>query len=183
MLEAMLTKAFLAKAATVVAGLSLATTGVGAADVLPQVAQDRVAAAVEKVSPLDLPDSQDPAGAPAAPDEADKAPHAVKADDSTEKPADGEKADKTEKPEQARDNFGQIVSARARSTEDKGKEFGQSVSADARARADARRADPTLTDDDDDQDEADRDGSSTAKGHRPSDTPTAQANRGSGRRP
>lgn len=180
MIEAILTKALLAKAATVLAGLSVATTGAGAADVLPQAAQDRVAATVEKVSTLDLPDSHDPASGTEPAEEAEKAADLERVDEGAEKP---EEAEKAEKPDQANDTFGSIVSARARSNEDKGREFGQWVSSQARARAEARRAGTTPTDDDDDQDEANGHGSSTAKGHRPSDTPAAQANRGSGRRP
>jgi hypothetical protein len=178
MIEAIVTKAFLAKAATVIAGLSLATTGAGAANVLPQVAQDRVAAAVEKASPLDLPDSQDPSGGTGKADKAEKAAE-------TEKPAESD-AEKPEKNEKAKDNFGAIVSAKAHSTDDKGKGFGQSVSAEARARAAARQkakpdheADDDSTEDDD-AGEAD-DGPSVAKSHRPADVPAA--NRGSGHRP
>jgi len=170
MIEAIVTKAFLAKAATVIAGLSLATTGAGAANVLPQVAQDRVAAAVEKASPLDLPDSQDRSSGTGKADKADKAAE-------TEKP---------EKNEKAKDNFGAIVSAKAHSTDDKGKDFGQSVSEEARARAAARQeakpdheADDDSTEDDD-AGEAD-DGPSAAKSHRPADVPAV--NRGSGHRP
>lgn len=59
MLETILAKAALAKAAAVLSGLSIATTGAAAADLLPQVAQDRVAAAIEKVTSFDLPDSED----------------------------------------------------------------------------------------------------------------------------
>lgn len=172
MIEAIVTKAFLAKAATVLAGLSLATTAAGAANVLPQVAQDRVAAAVEKASPLDLPDRQDRSSGTG---KADKA----------EKPAESD-AEKPEKNEKAKDNFGAIVSAKAHSTDDKGKDFGQSVSEEARARAAARQeakpdheADDDSTEDDD-AGEAD-DGPSAAKSHRPADVPAA--NRGSGHRP
>lgn len=179
MIEAIVTKAFLAKAATVIAGLSLATTGAGAANVLPQVAQDRVAAAVEKASPLDLPDSQDLSGGTG---KVDKPPKTEKAESSGET----DEAGKPEKNEKAKDNFGAIVSAKAHSTDDKGKDFGQSVSEEARARAAARQeakpdheADDDSTEDDD-AGEAD-DGPSAAKSHRPADVPAA--NRGSGHRP
>ncbi len=109
-----------AKAAAVLAGLSLATTGAAAADVLPRVAQDRVAAAVEALTPLDLPDSAD------------------KRQDGEHR-KDGDAADKAEDPSDQRnpnaeDNFGADVSNRARTTEDKGRDFGQSVSNDARER-------------------------------------------------
>jgi len=166
MIEAIVTKAFLAKAATVIAGLSLATTGAGAANVLPQVAQDRVAAAVEKASPLDLPDSQDPVSG----------------------------TDKADKPEKVKDNFGAIVSAKAHSTEEKGRDFGQSVSEQAHARAAARheaRPDHEVDDTDgsgvggSDEDEAGEveHGSSAAKSHRPTGKPAAQADQGSDHRP
>ena len=181
MIEAIVTKGFLAKAATVIAGLSLATTGAGAADVLPQVAQDRVAAAVEKASPLDLPDSQDPSSGTGKVDKPQKTEKAAE----TEKPAESD-AEKPEKNEKAKDNFGAIVSAKAHSTDGKGKDFGQSVSEEARARAAARQeakpdheADDDSTEDDD-AGEAD-DGPSAAKSDRPADVPAA--NRGSGHRP
>lgn len=184
MLEAILSKAFLAKAATVIAGLSLATTGAGAADVLPQVAQDRVAAAVEKASPLDLPDSHDTAGKTEAPDDAAEAADPAAGDDDAD---EGEGADKPEKPEQAKDNFGQIVSARAHSTEDKGREFGQSVSAEARARAVARQGAKSggddQTGDDETEDDSDDEARSAAKSHGPSANPADRGNQGSGRRP
>ncbi len=185
MLEAILTKAFLAKASVVLAGLSVATTSAGAADVLPQVAQDRVATAVEKVSPLDLPDSQDPVGGAEGSESEEEAVEAPKPEEA-EEAEDAAKPEKAEKPGKV-DNFGSIVSARARSDEEKGKEFGQSVSAEARARAAARQEAKPRRDADEDADETD-DGegegvSSTAKGHRPSDTTTAQGKRGSGARP
>lgn len=182
MFEAILAKAFLAKAATVLAGLSLATTGAGAADVLPQPAQDRVAATVEKVSALDLPDSQDPAGAAETPKDTNAA-DPVTPDDEVDKVEEVEKHEKAEKPEQAKDNFGQIVSARARSTEDKGREFGQSVSAEARARAAARQESKPADDADAETDDGtDEDGTPAAKGSGPLANPGAQGNRGPGHR-
>ena len=176
MIEAIVTKAFLAKAATVIAGLSLATTGAGAANVLPQVAQDRVAAAVEKASPLDLPDSQDPSSGTGKVDKPQKTEKAENSEETDE-------AGKPEKNEKVKDNFGAIVSAKAHSTEDKGKEFGQSVSEEARARAAARqeaKPDHEADDDSTEDDDAD-DGPSAAKSHRPADVPAA--NQGSGHRP
>ncbi|MDQ3680728.1 MAG: hypothetical protein M3378_09365 [Actinomycetota bacterium] len=147
MIKAMITKAYLAKATTVLGALTFATAGAGAADVLPQAAQDRVAGAVEKVSALDLPDSKDRARKADKADKADRADKAPRADggdaDEGEKPEKAGKPDKGDKgdkaPKPAKDNFGRVVSERARSTEDKGRQFGQSVSAEARARADARR--------------------------------------------
>lgn len=190
MIEAVLTKAFLAKVATVVAGLSLATTGAGAADVLPQVAQDRVAAAVEKASPLDLPDIQDPASGAEKGDKPEKADNPEKAGEAEEAEKTPE-AEKPEKDEKAKDNFGTIVSDRAHSTDDKGREFGQSVSAEARARTAARRqgakpsheADEDPDGSDDDDAEEGEHGSPAAKSRRSSDKPAAQANQGSGHRP
>lgn len=58
---------FLAGAAAAVGGLALLTTGAAAADLLPRPLQDGVAAVVEGITPLDLPDSGDrpvPAGDP-----------------------------------------------------------------------------------------------------------------------
>lgn len=51
----------LVKVAAVVAGLTITTGAAAAADVLPQLAQDKVAAAIELVLPLDIPDSADTA--------------------------------------------------------------------------------------------------------------------------
>jgi len=175
MIKAMLSKAFLAKAGVVLAGLSVGTAGAGAADVLPQVAQDNVAVAVEKVTTLDLPDSHDP---PSATEKADdeKPAEPQKSDDGTEKAGEAPKSEKQEKAE--KDNLGQTVSGLAHS-KDKGPGFGQQVSEAARARHEANPDDET----DDGSDGAGGRGSSTSESHRPSDTPAAQANRGSGHRP
>lgn len=51
------------KVAAVVAGLTITTGAAAAADVLPQVAQDKLAAAIELVLPVDIPDSADTAKA------------------------------------------------------------------------------------------------------------------------
>ncbi len=136
------------KAAAVLAGLSLATTGAAAADVLPQVAQDRVASAVEVVSPFDLPDSAD---------KRQDGEHRKDGDVADDKPADPS----GERNPNAEDNFGADVSNRAQTTEDKGKDFGQSVSNDARERF--QPADP---------------GS-----QRPATTPTASNNPGTSKAP
>ncbi len=109
------------KAAAVLAGLSLATTGAAAADVLPRVAQDRVAAVVEAVSPLELPDSADKR------QDGEHRKDGDAADNKPDVPSD-------QRNPNAEDNFGADVSNRARTTEDKGRDFGQSVSNDARER-------------------------------------------------
>lgn len=49
----------LARVAAATAGLTLVTAGAAAADLLPRPAQDGVAAVVERVTPLDLPDSHE----------------------------------------------------------------------------------------------------------------------------
>jgi len=49
----------LIRVAAMAGGLTLATAGAAAADLLPRAAQDGVAAVVERVTPLDLPDSHD----------------------------------------------------------------------------------------------------------------------------
>ncbi len=120
MLEIIFAKAALAKAAAVLGSLSIATTGAAAANVLPGAAQDGVAAAIEAVSPLDLPDSDDKRqdGEHRQDDVAGEQP---------EVPA-------SQPNPNAETNFGADVSGRAQSTEDKGKDFGQSVSNDARNR-------------------------------------------------
>lgn len=55
-------------AAAVVSGLTFVTAGAAAADLLPRAAQDGVAALVERITPLDIPDSHEhpsrPAGDP-----------------------------------------------------------------------------------------------------------------------
>ena len=181
MLKVMITKAFLAKATSVLVGLSLATGGAAAADALPQVAQDKVAAALEKVTALEVPDSSDAA-------DAEKA---EKAQEPGEKPAGPEtggdtteETDKADKPEKPKDNFGSWVSTQARSGE-KGTDFGQRVSAEAHVRAAARHeAKPGDHTEGEDEDKAEaQSGSSKARGHRPPQTPPAQSNRGSGNRP
>lgn len=53
----------LVKGAAVLAGLTLTAGAAAAADVLPQAAQDKVAAAIELVLPFDVPDSADAAKA------------------------------------------------------------------------------------------------------------------------
>ena len=54
----------LARVAAMAAGLTFATAGAAAADLLPRAAQDGVAAVVERVTPLDVPDSHDHSGDP-----------------------------------------------------------------------------------------------------------------------
>jgi len=127
MLETIFAKAVLAKAAAVLGGLTIATTGAAAADLLPGPAQTGVAAVIEAVSPLDVPDS------------ADKRQDGVHRQDDV--------ADHQPNPN-AEDNFGDDVSNRAQSTEDKGKDFGQSVSNDAPkadAATDAQKQRPATT--------------------------------------
>lgn len=113
--RSILAKALSVKAAAVLGGLTIATTGAAAADLLPQPAQNGVAAVVEAVSPLDLPDS------------GEKAKDGEHRQDDT--------ADHQPDPD-VEDNFGADVSDRARTAEDKGKDFGESV------RNDAPKADP-----------------------------------------
>jgi len=55
----------LAHVAALAAGLTFATAGAAAADLLPRAAQDGVAALVERVTPLDIPDSHERPGRPA----------------------------------------------------------------------------------------------------------------------
>lgn len=55
----------LAHVAALAAGLTFATAGAAAADLLPRAAQDGVAALVERVTPLDIPDSHERPGSPA----------------------------------------------------------------------------------------------------------------------
>jgi hypothetical protein len=63
----------LARVAVVAAGLTFATAGAAAADLLPRAAQDGVAALVERVTPLDVPDSHDhPSGPSHDPDSAER---------------------------------------------------------------------------------------------------------------
>ncbi len=132
MLETILAKAALAKAAAVLSGLSIATTGAAAADLLPQVAQDRVAAVVERITSLDLPDSDD---------ERQDGDH--RRDDVAE--------EKPEMPSEQPDNFGAEVSGRAPDeAKQDGRVFGESVSnsapkADAATEARKRRPASTPT--------------------------------------
>lgn len=114
------------KAAAVIAGLSLATTGAAAADVLPKVAQDRVAAVVEAASPFDLPDSADKR------QDGEHRKDGDVADTKPEVPSDQPNPN-------AEDNFGADVSNRAQTTEDKGKDFGQGVRETAPSQAPATR--------------------------------------------
>ena len=55
----------LTRVAVVAGGLTLLTTGAAAADLLPRPAQDGVAALVERITPLDVPDSDDGTEPPA----------------------------------------------------------------------------------------------------------------------
>ncbi len=135
--RSMLARVVSIKAAAVLGGLTIATTGAAAADLLPQPAQNGVATVVEAMSPLDLPDS----------DDGERAEAGERSKDDV--------ADHQPSPN-AGDNFGVDVSDRARSSEDKGKDFGQSVSNDA-PKADA---------------------ATDAKQQRPAGTPTAGNNPG-----
>ncbi|MDP8976492.1 MAG: hypothetical protein M3N28_09065 [Actinomycetota bacterium] len=156
-----LPRAVSVKAAAVLGGLTIATTGAAAADLLPQPAQNTVAAVVEAVSPIDLPDSDDTA------DKANDREH--RKDDV----ADHLPSPTTD------DNFGADVSDRARSAEDKGKDFGQSVSGDAPkadAATDAKQQRPAGT-----PASGDKPGNShreTAPAQPPATTPTASDNPG-----
>lgn len=180
MLETILAKAFLAKAAAVLGGLTIATSGAAAADLLPGSLQDHVAVAVEKVSPLDLPDSNDEAK-----DKRRDAEH--RADD---------KHVADERDPKAEDNFGSTVSNQApEAPKADGRAFGQTVSSNApkapqaetartrrpstpaagnpgttnRSGAGRPAATPTAPD-------------NPGSDHRPSTTPTAEQNPGTGYR-
>ncbi len=150
MLETIFAKAVLAKAAVVLGGLTIATTGAAAADLLPGPAQNGVAAVVEAVSPLNVPDSDDKRqdGGNRQDDVADEKP---------EVPSDQPNPN-------AEANFGSDVSNRAQTTEDKGKDFGQSV------RNDAPKADAA--------NDAQKRRPATAPAQRPATTPTADSNPG-----
>ncbi len=161
MLETILAKAALAKAAAVLSGLSIATTGAAAADLLPQVAQDRVAAVVERITSLDLPDSDD---------ERQDGDH--RRDDVAE--------EKPEMPSEQPDNFGAEVSGRAPDeAKQDGRAFGESVSnsapkADAATEAQKRRPATRPT-------ASNNPGTSyreSARANRPATTPTASNNPG-----
>ena len=116
----------LGKAAAVLAGLSIATTGAAVADVLPQVAQDRVAGVIEAVSPFDLADSADKR------QDGEHRKDGDVADNKPEVPSD-------QRNPNAENNFGADVSDRAQTTTDKGKDFGQSVRQSAPGQAPATR--------------------------------------------
>ncbi len=117
----------LGKAAAVLAGLGLATTGAAAADVLPEVAQDRVAVVVEAVSPFDLRHSAD------------------KGQDGKHRKGGGAGADiKPEVPfdhadPNAKDNLGADVSDRPQSTDAKDRDFERSLRETAPGQAPATR--------------------------------------------
>jgi len=152
MLETIFAKAVLAKAAAVLGGLTIATTGAAAADLLPGPAQNGVAAVVEAVSPLNVPDSDDKRqdGEHRQVDVADE-----KSVVPSEQPSPNPNAEAS---------FGSDVSNRAQTTEDKGKDFGQSV------RNDAPKADAA--------NDAQKRRPQTAPVQRPATTPTADSNPG-----
>ena len=158
MLETISAKAALAKAAAVLGGLTIATTGAAAADLLPGPAQNGVAAVIEALSPLDLPDSAD------------------KRKDGEHR-QDGDVAD--HKPEQPA-NFRTDVSGRApEAAKEDGRAFGESVSnsapkADAATEAQSRRPATTPT-------ASNNPGTSyrnSAPTQQPANTPTADNNPG-----
>ncbi len=126
------------KAATVLAGLTITTGAAAAADALPQVAQDKVASAMELVLPLDIPDS---------------------ADDAKEKRSEGEsvadehktttaEADAAEQDDAGEaDNYGGSVSGDAKSglPQEDGRAFGEKVSTSAPKAPQATTARPAQT--------------------------------------
>lgn len=114
MLETLFAKAVLAKAAAVLTSLTVATAGAAAADKLPQTLQDKAAAAIETVLPVDVPSSSDAA-------EAQRQDGEKVAEEHTDHdPADARN----------HDNFGTTVSEQARSglPKEDGRAFGQNVS-------------------------------------------------------
>ncbi|MDP9440690.1 MAG: hypothetical protein M3P34_00600 [Actinomycetota bacterium] len=129
------------KAATVLAGLTLTTGGAAAAGVLPQVAQDKVASAMELVLPVDIPDSADAAKAKRA--EGEKVAQEHKADEAE---VQQDVAGEQDGAGQA-DDFGQSVAGDAKSglPQQDGRAFGEKVSANAPKAPQATKARPAGT--------------------------------------
>ncbi len=196
------------KAATVLAGLTLTTGGAAAAGVLPEVAQDKVASAMELVLPVDIPDSADAAKAKRS--EGEKVAEEHKADAELEDGQDvaGEPAGAPEA-----DNFGQSVAGDAKSglPQEDGRAFGDKVSANAPKAPQATTARPAQTPTaDSNPGTSDRESAPTAESNpgtsyresaptadsnpgtsypesaptsQPEETPTAENNPGTSRRP
>ncbi|MDP8992878.1 MAG: hypothetical protein M3N31_07510 [Actinomycetota bacterium] len=171
MLETIFAKAALAKAAAVLGGLSIATTGAAAAGVLPGAAQNGVAAVIEALSPFDLPDSDDKRR------DAEHRNDDV-ADDRPEVPAP--QADRN-----AHDNFGATVSGRApEEPQQDGRAFGESVSNSAPkagTATDAQTRRPAASQPASTPTASNNPGTSyreSAPAQQPSQTPTADSNPG-----
>lgn len=129
------------KAATVLAGLTITTGAAAAADVLPQVAQDRVASAMELVLPVDIPDSADEA-------EANRSEGETVADEHKAVPeVDDQQVEAAEQDDAEADNFGQSVAGDAKSglPQQDGRAFGEKVSGNAPKAPQATDARPAQT--------------------------------------
>ncbi|MBW3650602.1 MAG: hypothetical protein KY458_08555 [Actinobacteria bacterium] len=130
------------KAATVLAGLTITTGAAAAADALPQVAQDKVASAMELVLPVDIPDSADDAKAKRSKGEtvADEHKTTAEADEQQVEAAEQDDAGKA-------DNYGGSVSGDAKSglPQQDGRAFGEKVSSNAPKAPQATTARPAQT--------------------------------------
>lgn len=129
------------KAVTVLAGLTITTGAAAAADVLPQVAQNKVASAMELVLPVDIPDSADGAEAKGSESETVADEHKAVPE------VDAQQVENVEQEAPAADNFGQSVAgdAKAGLPQQDGRAFGEKVSGNAPKAPQATDARPAQT--------------------------------------